>query len=429
MSIDLEARQRTGDITPSHDDGLPAWPVLAMLWGFPVLWVLGATVIVDVLLALVMMSYLAHRRALRMFPGVALLAAFLVWIIPCVVMIDSTSRLLGYVYRTSILVVVATAFVYTLSARTHLTRRRIVFALTFLWFVTVIGGLLGMAFPEVRLSTPVGLLLPDSLTSNPYVHDLFFPPLAEVQHPFGSPQDFVRPSAPFPYANSWGVAIVLLTPVAVAGFLLTGSRLLRIAIVTGLAAMVAPAMATSNRGMFVGLVLAAVYIVIRLALRDRAAPVLSIGILGVIAAVVVIGNGLLSQIAARQEYGKSSDTRFSLYQETFERTLRSPLLGYGAPRPSIAHEVSVGTQGYVWMLMFSYGFVGLVLFVSFLWSTTLRTRRAPGDVDLVLHSVMVVASLVIMVYGLDIMQLLAIMLVGALLLRRRYEPDEITDGD
>ena len=50
----------------------------------------------------------------------------------------------------------------------------------------------------------------------------------------------------------------------------------------------------------------------------------------------------------------------------------------------------------------------------------MRTWRSPGDVDLVLHSVLVVASVVVIFYGLDIMQLVAIMLVAAVLLRRRY---------
>ncbi|MEJ7633696.1 O-antigen ligase family protein [Aeromicrobium sp.] len=410
-------------------DSLPAWPVLALLWGFPIFWMLGAIVISGVLLTVVMLSYLAHSRAVRFVPGVYAFTAFVAWVIPCALMIDSTARLLGLMYRFSILAVVGTAFVYTISAGSALSRRKIVNGLTFVWFVTIIGGLLGMAFPEVRLSTPVGMMLPSSLTSNDYVYDLFFPPFAEIQHPYGSPQTFIRPSAPFPYANSWGVAIVLLTPVATACFLMTRSRVLRVAIVVGLAAMIGPAMATGNRGMFVGLILAAVYVVVRLAVRNRAAPVLTIAVLGVIGAAVLIGNGLLTQISTRQEYGDSSGTRFTLYGETIARTLQSPLLGYGAPRPSPASEISLGTQGYIWTLMFSFGFVGLAFFLIFLWGTTLRTFRAPGDVDLALHSVLIVASVIIAVYGLDIMQYLTIMLVAAVLLRRRYGLDDTGTGN
>lgn len=411
-------------------DALPAWPVLALLWGFPVFWLLGATVIAGIALTVVMLSYLAHYRATRLVPGVYAFAGFVLWVVPCALMIDSSDRMLGYLYRFSILAIVGTALIYTISAGRRLSRRRIVDALTFVWLFTIAGGLLGLLSPETRLSTPVGLLLPESLTTNSYVRDLFFPPLAEVQQPFGSPVDFVRPSAPFPYANSWGVAIVLLTPVAVACFLQARSRVTRVVIVVGLAAMVPSALATSNRGMFAGLVLAAVYVVVRLAIRNRAAPVLSIAVLGVIGAAVLVGNGLLTQIQTRQQYGDSSGTRFSLYQETFQRTLQSPLLGYGAPRPSASEPfISAGTQGYVWMLMFSFGFVGLAFFLTFLWGTTLRTWRAPGDVDLVLHSVLVVASVIIAVYGLDVMQLLSIMLVAAVLLRRRHGLDTADVGD
>ena len=147
---------------------------------------------------------------------------------------------------------------------------------------------------------------------------------------------------------------------------------------------------------------------------------ITIAVLGSIGAAVLVANGLIAQVAQRQQYGQSIGVRLDLYRETFERTLQSPLLGYGAPRPSAVQEISVGTQGYMWMLMFSYGFVGLALFLMFLWGSTLRTWRSPGDVDLVLHSVLVVASVVVIFYGLDIMQLVAIMLVAAVLLRRRY---------
>ncbi len=421
-------QQASGDEAPgdqaSGDDAheaLPAWPVLALLWGFPLFWFLGATVIAGIGLTVVMLSYLAHYKAARLVPGVYAFTAFVLWVVPCVTMIDSGGRLLGYAYRFSILVIVGTAFVYTISAGSRLGRRQIINGLTWVWFFTVIGGIVALLIPEVRLSTPVGLLLPHSLTSNDYVHDLFFPPMAEIQHPYGSPTEFIRPAAPFPYANSWGVAILLLTPVAVACFLQSRSRLLRCALVIAMAAMIFPAMATSNRGMFAALGLAAIYVVVRLAIRDRAAPVLAIAVLGVAGAVVLITNGLLTQIATRERFGDSSGTRSSLYGETLDRTLESPLLGHGAPRPSVSEPlIAAGTQGYVWMLMFSFGFVGLALFLTFLWGTTLRTWRAPGDIDVVLHSVLVVASLVIVIYGLDIMQLLSIMLVAAVLLRRRY---------
>lgn len=418
-----ETQAPVGPASTGRSDPLPAWPVLAMLWGFPVMWALGVTVVPGaVLMTGVMAAVMVVRRYAVWAPGVGALLAFAAWVLPCVVMIDSGERLLGFAYRYVIIAFVVTAFLYTLAARTRLTRDRVVHALTFVWVFSIVGGVLGLLLPEVRLTTPVGALLPDAIAQNSYVKDLFFPPFAEIQQPWGAPEPFIRPSAPYPYANSWGVAILLLTPVALACFFLVRTLWVRATIVVAAVVMIAPAMATTNRAMFAGIALAGVYVVARLAARDRAAPVLSLGALGIVAAGIMLWQGLLDSIAARQEYG-SGETRLTLYEETIRRTLESPLLGFGAPRPSFEQDISVGTQGHVWTLMFSYGFVGLGLFLLFLWGTTLRTARCRDDADVALHSTLVVASLVVVIYGLDVMQLLTVFLVAAVLLRRRYGID------
>ena len=406
-------------------DDLPAWPVLVMLWGFPAMWLAGVTVVpAAITMTIVMVAFLAQQRNVVIVPGVGALLAFAVWILPTAIMVDSAPRALGFLYRFTIVLFALVALAYTVSARRRLTVRSVVNALTFVWVVTVVGGILGMLMPHGRITTPVGLLLPEWLTKNEYVHDLFFPPLAEIQYPYGSPEVFLRPSAPFPYANSWGVAILLLTPVAVAAFMLARTWFTRVLLLVTAVAMVPPAVASSNRGMFVALGVAVTYVVIRLAIRNRAAPVLGLAAVGLGAVTFVLSRGLLDQLSTRQQYGQSSEARFSLYTETISRTLQSPLLGYGAPRPSEFQDLSVGTQGYVWTIMFSHGFVGLAFFLLFLWGTTLHTWRAPSDIQLVLHSVLVVASLAVFVYGLDIIQMLSVVLVAALLLRRRYGLDD-----
>jgi hypothetical protein len=405
-------------------DGLPAWPILVMLWGFPAMWLLGVTVVpAAASMTGVMVAFMVQQKRVVVVPGVGAFVGFAVWILPTALMLDNGARALGYLYRLLIIVFALVAFLYTLSAHRHLRMQSVVNALTFVWAFVVIGGNLGMLFPHARITTPVGMILPASLTSNAYVHDLFFLPLAEVQHPWGSPLVFVRPSAPFPYANSWGSAILILTPVAVACFMMTKSWRVRAVLLLVALALVPPAMATSNRAMFAGLGLAVVYIIVRMSVRNRAAPALGLTTLATVTAFFVMSQGLLDQIGVRQQYGQSNDARFTLYGETLRRTLESPVLGYGGPRPSVAQELSVGTQGYVWTLMFSHGFVGLALFLLFLWGTTIRTWRVAGEIHLVMHTSLVVASLVVFVYGLDIMQMLALVLVSALLLRRRYGLD------
>ncbi|NDL58512.1 O-antigen ligase family protein [Phytoactinopolyspora mesophila] len=405
---------------------LPAWPVDVLLWGFPVFWLLGLSPFAPIGLAMIMAGFMIVRRGETIVPGMLPWFAFVLWIVPAAQMLDSPLRLLGYGLRFANLAAIAVVLLYVVSAREQLSIRRVLAGLTVVWLTVVVGGYLGTLWPDVRLSTPAGLLLPGALAGNEYVQDLVFPPFAEVQRPWGAPEPFVRPAAPFPYANSWGTAVVLLTPLAIAGLRFFRSKGARRLIVVGLAALVPPALASSNRGMFIGLGIAVGYVVLRLAGRGQVKTLLAVVSTGGLVVGVFVYAGLLDSIATRQEYSDTTSGRASLYEETFTRTLESPLLGWGAPRPSLVHGISVGTQGHVWMVMFSYGFVGLALFLLFLWGATLRTWFSACDTGrLWMHSCLVTASVLIFFYGLDTMQMLAVVLVAGLLLRERYGADEV----
>jgi len=395
---------------------LPAWPIDVLLWGFPVYWLMGMTPFMVVVTAMLMAVLMLVRRGLTIVPGIAPWLAFVAWAVPCALMLDSGLRLVGYAQRTSTYLAIAVVLLYVVNAREQLTTRRIVAGLSVVWLTVVAGGYAGMLFPTGRLVTPVGMILPESITANEYVRDLVFPPLAEVQQPWGATEAYVRPSAPFPYTNGWGSAIVLLTPVVIAQVSLTRSRALRVFLVLCLAAAIAPAAATLNRGLVIGIGISVFYVAVRLAFRGRIGPFVAM-IAGMAAvAVVAVSGGLVDKLSERAEYG-STDDRGTLYQETFERTLDSPLLGYGAPRPSGLLDISVGTQGMFWAVMFSFGFVGLGLFLWFLGGAVCRTWRAPETWRLWLHSSLIATCMLIFIYGLDTMQLLTVALLAAVLLR------------
>jgi hypothetical protein len=181
-------------------------------------------------------------------------------------------------------------------------------------------------------------------------------------------------------------------------------------------------MATSNRGMFLALGLALGYGAVRLALRGRALALVAVGVGGGMVAALLIWGGVLESIAQRQLAGNTSEGRWKLYVETVRRTIESPILGFGAPRPSTWSEISVGTQGQIWFVMFSFGFVGLVLFLTFLWGSALRTFHVPGSAGLWLHVVLVTTSVLVAFYSLDAIMLPAVVCIAALLLRQRHPP-------
>ncbi|MFE5409671.1 O-antigen ligase domain-containing protein [Microbacterium sp. NPDC056569] len=401
---------------------LPAWPVLVVLWGYPVFWALGLLAFAQIIVAIPMLAYLTFRRSFTFVPGVLPWFGFALWMIPAALMVDQLGRFVSVGLRFGQFLALAIMIVYIVNARRTLPARRVLNGLTFIWVFVIVGGYLGMLFPEYRLTLTVGLLLPEVVTSDEYVSDLVFPPLAEIQTPWGAEEPFQRPSAPFPYANGWGAGLAVLTPIAVATVIAHRSARAMWFLVVCLVAIVPPAVVSSNRGMFVGLAGAVLYVMVRLALRGRWMALLWVALLSAASAAILTLSGFMDAIVTRQEAADTTTGRGSLYVETFERTLESPILGYGTPRPSRWSEIFIGTQGAIWNTMFCFGFVGLALFALMLLSGALRTADAPNLSALWLHASVVVACGLAIFYGLD-RQLVFIGPALAVMLREKYLGD------
>lgn len=400
---------------------LPAWPVLVLLWGMSVWWALGLLPFYTAIMAVVMLAFLLQRGRIDLVPGSLSFAAFVAWMLPCALMLDSVGRVLGFGVRFAQFAAVAVIIVYIVNARKTLTASRLLAGLTAMWVFVIVGGYLGLIWPEGGLRLTVGLLLPSSVLENEYVSDLVFPQFAEIQTPWGAVDPFLRPSAPFAYTNGWGAAIAILTPIAVANAIAIRTAKATVLLVLGIALSIPPAVATSNRGLFLGIAAIVGYVLIRLLLRGKWVPFLWLSFLGAALTVILVLSGMVTRITERQDTVDTTEGRGNLYTETFERTLVSPLLGYGSPRPSFTSEITVGTQGTLWNLMFCFGFVGLALFAWFLVGGIARTWAAPNVSALWLHGSLVGAVVMSIFYGLD-RHLLAIGIVLALLLRERYAP-------
>lgn len=406
---------------PNLERELPAWPVLSLLWGLPVWWAIGLMPFSTVILAFPMTVLLIQRRRILIVPGILPWGAFVAWLIPCAVALGSVGRMLGFSIRLAQFVAILVILVYVVNARTSLTPRRLLNGLMAVWVAVVGGGYLGLIWPEGRLSFTVGQLLPAAIVDNEYVGDLVFPAFAEIQDPWGAEEPFIRPSAPFAYTNGWGATMAMLTPVAIAVAIFYGRRA-RVWVVIGLLAGAVPAIASTNRGFFLTLAISVAYVVIRLLARGHIRAFLWATAGALAASLALIQAGFLELINARQDVADTSQGRGDLYQETLDRTLRSPVLGYGAPRPSATSEITVGTQGMIWNAMFCFGFVGLLLFATFLVGVAIRTWKAPSTGLLWLHSSLVATCAMSVYYGLD-RQMLFFVVIAGLMLRERYRSD------
>lgn len=410
------SEHRPGPAAPRPPE-LPAWPVLLLFAGYPLLWLLGLSAFAAALCAVPMALLLWLRGGARVPRAFGLWALFLLWVVACGLQVEGAGRLIGVGVRLSNYLGAAVVFVYVVNAE-RLTWRRMILVLCGFFAVVVAGGWLGVLMPDVRLTTPTQVLLPPAIAENEYVQDLVSPSFAEVQQPYGAPEPFTRPSAPFAYTNGWGLNLALLVPVVVAGLTTFGRRGRAVLGVLLVAASV-PAAATLNRGMYLAVGIGLTYGALRLAQRRRFGALLAVVGGGAAAVVVAVSSGVASSLQERLEYSSTTDDRMGLYVEAVRGALASPLLGHGAPQPSEVYVVSVGTQGQVWNVLFSYGFPGLLLFGGWFAVAAWASRRWADAAGLWLHTTLVVALVTTGYYGYDGVQLAVVMAVAATVLRPR----------
>lgn len=409
---------------------LPAWPLLIGLAGCPVWWLLGVVDVIWVGIALVMLGLLGRARNVAMPPGIGIWFLFLVLVLCSGLNLDSPGSLLVWGYRFSLYAAAGVIAVYAYNARRKLTLPVIAGGLVALWVTTVVGGYLGVLFPEASFRTPMSYLLPGGLVSNDLVNTMVVRRFAEYNP--DSYFDFSpRPSAPYTYTNNWGQMFSILTPFVIVALVMWRKRrwtwLLAVALPIGLL----PAFLTLNRGMFIGLGLAATYIGIRQAARGNARAILGIAALAVIAASVFTILPTEELLAQRLEDSSTTEDRASLYRQSIEVTMESPIFGYGVPTEANDPDLPpVGTQGQVWMVLVSHGPLALLCFLGWMFFAWLRSLPRHDLMPMIANAGLLVTLIQTVFYGLLPQGLPVVAVLIAVALRPEISPvPRTTDVD
>lgn len=400
-----------------HRPELPAWPLGVLLVGYPLWWALGFSWLAVVGSALIMAALLVIRRTVELPRGSWLWGTFLLFAACAASEIDGGLRLAGFGVRLSNYLGSGVVLLYVYNARRNLPYQRIFTYL--LWYFAAVGagGWLGVLFPHGSLPTVAQRVLPTSLQNNSLVSALIHPSFAEVQQPYGSPTAFVRPSAPFPYTNAWGCNVAILFPLLIAALITARTTARRAVIIALMAFAAVPAAETLNRGMFIAIGVALAWAAIVYALRGRSTPFVLLLGLGLAGYVVASVTGVLSTLNQRLQYSQTNEGRLLIYREAWQGAVQSPLFGHGAPQPSTTLDISIGTQGQLWNVMYSYGFVALACFVGFFVYMALLAWRVRGPAGPWPHIAMVVVVLTFVYYGYDGVQLAVAMVGAAIALR------------
>lgn len=477
--------------------GGPAWPLKALLLGFPLWWALGLASFAFLVAAGIMAGQMLRRGRVRLPAGFGVWVLFLAWMAAGVFVlwahapgtVDSggASRLIGFGLRVLWYLAITVAMLYPLSLPSRvLPAIQVARWLGFLFLVVAFLGLLGVFTPTFEFTSLAERVVPGA-GSDGWLRTMVHPALTTSSDFLGYEQP--RPKAPFAYPNAWGNNLGLLLPFFVYGWardlqrwqraslavmlgvvLVVGVITLQPVVVLGLVAVVTailwalshealerlvvpmvlvlatvPIAASLNRGLWLGLLLMAVYAAITLASQAKFNALLALLAGAGVAAIVFAATPLADTISIRLETPHSNERRATVAETVISATWQgSPLLGYGTTRQvegsfaSIAggetpdcHQCAappLGTQGFLWRLIFTTGFVGTALFYAWVAIQLAAHIRRREMVCIVGSMVLVTSLLYFIVYDSLESPLFILMLAVGLMNRARLERGDATSA-
>lgn len=394
------------------------WPVYTLFLGYPVMWALGFKAVMGVAYTVVLLILTLSRGRFRVPRGFGFWALFIIWVLVSATQLGGTNRWIAYGYRLSAYLTATLLFLYIFNtSQRELPTRKIVFTLATFWMIIVVGGFLGLMFPQVTWHSFAERFVPEQMLNVGFVQQLFRPGLADASDFLGYAQ--VRPSAPFTYTNEWGANLAILTPVLIATWSMSRSRVWNGLSKFMFVAAMLPIIASLNRGLWLSLGVGVVYAAVRLAGQGKLRALVGVLVVGLLAGMFIYLTPLGSVGADRIATPHSNKARSTLYEETRESVLKSPLLGYGGPRPSekSPNLPSVGTHGQLWLLLFSQGIVGAVLYIGWFVVVMGRSARGTPTGGIWLHTAIVVALIQMPFYEHLPMHIMIMMTLAAVMMR------------
>jgi polysaccharide biosynthesis protein PslJ len=414
------------DVATMSGPRLPVtWPLVVAFVAFPVWWALGVSALVWPIVAVPMLVALIWRERTRAPVAFALWLAFTSWVLLSGFQLSSGTKIMTFCYRLALYVGAGVLFLYVYNLpRSRRLDAKVLRILTVFWMIVVAGGYLGILVGAHTFTSPFEHLVPHGLRTQPFVLELVHPVFAEVQTFLGFPVP--RPAAPFAYTNEWGGNIAVLTMVAFAAIAAAGRGRRRRLIIAILVASLVPMVISLNRGMFLSLGVGIVYVTVRLAARGRVGALASLlGMVALVIAIVVVTPlGHLVAANLSSTHGHSNTTRLSVSHLAIEGANQSPVFGHGEPQAVTGPHATpaIGTQGQLWMLLYSNGYPATAFFIGFYLAALWQTRRPRNTAGVWLHAAPVVALAQIVVYGWLPVELQVVMVIAALAYRRCWRP-------
>jgi hypothetical protein len=397
------------------------WYFAAIFLGVPVWWLLGIETFAWPLFVLPLGVALLLRRGVTRPRWFGLWVVFLLWVLASATQLDGADRLLAFTFRASLYLTATVLFLYVFNAdRRELPTHVVVNVMVGLAALVVACAYLSLLLPDVRLATPAKHLLPAGLADNEFIDDAVH---ANFAAPISLANRHVRPIAPFRYPNEWGSTFGLLVPFVLLALAEARSRARQVLLGALLVAAIVPVLATVNRGLWLALAVAVAYVGVRFARARRRRPLVFGAAFVAVTIALAFATGFNSTAGERLHADQSTQARQELYKEAGHKALGSPLLGYGAPRPSQYESLpSVGTHGQFFLVLVSHGLPAVLFFFGWLAYSAARFRHLDPPVTFWAHIAMLIFFVESLYYELLPLQLLLSMVFLGLAWRELARP-------
>lgn len=384
----------------SRSAQLPLWPLYVPFALMPLWWVAGGLYLFWPLFALLLAAVLLTHGRVTTPTGTVTWLVLIAVILVSATRMDRITGFFMFGVRLAFIVGALLVYLYVYHAlRGGAPWERLFRPLMWYWLGMVALGWIGVFSPRFAITTPVEILLPDSLASDRAMQALVHSHATEFNPQSRNP--YFRTAAPYPYTNNWGTGFAVLVPCVIAYLSSVRRGRLRTVVLISLPFALIPAFLTLNRGMFIGLGAGLLYLAGRALMRGDVRLIASIAGVAVLAGIATLIIPVDDLIMNRVENTDSTTDRADLYRQTLAATIDSPLLGYGAPRMVDTTTASepLGTQGQVWLMMYSHGVPALLLFLFFFVLLAWRTGAAVTAPGRWLSTVPVIALVVTPFYG------------------------------
>lgn len=418
----------------------PGWPLAVFFVGFPLWWVLGLGDFGALLLSIPMGIDLLRRRQLVAPRAFGAWLLFLAWVLigvltlqvsaPGTVEGQSGSRYLTWFYRLCWYLTVTVVMLYVINNRKTLSTLRVARIMSWMFVWITLGGLVGVLAPTLEFPSALELILPSGIAADGFVNALIHPSFAQIQSVLG--YESPRPSAPFAYANTWGVNYACFLPFFVYGWCSRRSGWRRVAAPFVLAIGTLPVIYSLNRGLWVALGVAALLLAIRAAFMGKPGIFASILAAGLVVVLLLAFSPLGSIVTDRLAHPQSNTGRQNLSTLAVTSVwAKSPVVGLGSTRTvqgtfsSISgtrtaacpkcSPPALGTQGQMWLVVVGQGLLGLFFFMLFFGLQLIYQIRRRGPTVTMGLAVLIMSFVTMPVYNSIGTALLAIMVAVALM--------------